>query len=200
MDWAQPATIFVLIMSYLWAFRYTHPWFWIVIVGAMLLSHAVRRETPSALGFRMSDFRQCARQLAPPVALLGLTFAAAGLLCGTIRRIATGDALAAWALYLPWGVAQQYALNGYFLNRLERASSPRTAAALATMLFSLVHLPNWFLMPVTLAGGACCTYIYRRFGNLYALGMAHGTLGFLLYLVVPDSISHHLRVGWGWFT
>ena len=191
--------MFGLIMSYIWVVRYTHPWFWIAIVGAMVLSHALHGETPAALGFRVSDFRQCARQLAPPVAALGLLFVAGGLLGGTVRRIATGDALASWAVYLPWGVAQQYALNGYFLNRLERASSPRTSAVLATILFSLAHLPNWFLMPVTLAGGACCTHLYRRWRNLWALGLAHGTLGFLLYLVVPDSISHHLRVGWGWF-
>jgi membrane protease YdiL (CAAX protease family) len=54
-------------------------------------------------------------------------------------------------------------------------------------------------MAVTLAGGLICTHIYQRRRNLYALGLAHGALGFLLYLVVPDSISHHLRVGWSWF-
>jgi membrane protease YdiL (CAAX protease family) len=199
MDWAQPAAIFALIVAYIWFLRYIHPWFWMAIVGAMVLSHALRRETPADLGFRVSDFRECAIRLAPGVALLGLLFSAAGLLCGTIRAVSIGDGLAAWAVYLPWGVAQQYALNGYFLNRLQRASSPRTAVVLATALFSAVHAPNWFLMAVTLAGGACCTLIYQRWRNLYALGLAHGTLGFLLYLVVPDSISHHLRVGWGWF-
>ena len=199
MDWAQPAAMFVLIMSYIWVVRYSHPWFWLAILGAMVLSHVVRRDTPASLGFRAAGFRQCARQLAPWVALLGVLFIAAGMLCGTTRRITFSDGLASWAIYLPWGMAQQYALNGYFLNRLQRASSPRAAAVLATVLFSAAHLPNWFLMVVTLAGGACCTHLYQRWRNLYALGLAHGTLGFLLYLVVPDSISHHLRVGWGWF-
>jgi membrane protease YdiL (CAAX protease family) len=199
MNWVQPAAIFSLIMAYIWVIRYSYPWFWVAIVGALLLSHAVRRETPAALGFRIRDFRECARQLAPPVTLLALLLIAAGLLCHSIRRIAFADALAGWAIYLPWGVTQQYVLNGYFFNRLRGATTPRAAAVLAALLFSAAHLPNWFLMAVTLSGGACCTYIYQRWRNLYALGLAHGTLGFLLYMVVPDSISHHLRVGWGWF-
>lgn len=54
-------------------------------------------------------------------------------------------------------------------------------------------------MAVTLLLGYCCAIVYRRYKNLYFLGLAHGTVGFLLYLVVPDSISHHLNVGPGWF-
>ena len=42
--------------------------------------------------------------------------------------------------------------------------------------------------------------IYLRYRNLYFLGMAHGVVGFLLYLVVPDTISHHLSVGPKWFS
>ena len=108
--------------------------------------------------------------------------------------------MTAWAVYVPWGVFQQYALNGYFLNRIDRLVSPRVAPALAAALFSSAHLPNWFLMAVTLLAGYGCTLLYRRYHNLYSLGLAHGTLGFLLYLVIPDSISHHLVVGPGWFT
>jgi hypothetical protein len=52
-------------------------------------------------------------------------------------------------------------------------------------------------MAVTLLGGYASTQLYRRYRNLYFLGLAHGVLGFVLYLVVPDSISHHLNVGPG---
>jgi hypothetical protein len=195
MDAFEPAAVFTAIMAYIWVLRYRYPWFWVAIAGAMLLSHVVRRETPAQLGFRTDNFRECAHRLAAPVALLALLLVSAGYLCGTIRHVSFEFGAASWAIYLPWGVTQQYALNGYFLNRLEKASSGRTAPFLATALFSAAHLPNWFLMAVTLAGGACCTHLYPRYRNLYVLGLAHGTLGVLLYLVVPDSISHHLRVG-----
>jgi hypothetical protein len=54
-------------------------------------------------------------------------------------------------------------------------------------------------MAVTLPLGWYATQLYRRTCNLYLLGMVHALVGLLLFLVVPDSISHHLRVGPGWF-
>ena len=132
------------------------------------------------------------------VSLLALSLLAAGFLLHTLRPIRFDLGLAGWALYLPWGITQQYVLNGYFLRRLDAVFSRRASPIATSVLFSLAHLPNWFLMAVTLAGGLCCTRLYRRCPNLYVLGLVHGTIGFLLFLVVPDSISHHLRIGRGW--
>jgi hypothetical protein len=70
---------------------------------------------------------------------------------------------------------------------------------ISAALFSGAHLPNFFLMAVTLLAGYICARNYMRYKNLYFLAIAHGTVGFLLFLVVPDSISHHLTVGPGWF-
>jgi len=122
-----------------------------------------------------------------------------GILLQTTRPIRFEQGLLAWAGYLPWGLFQQYILNGYFLNRFDSVLSRRTAPMMSAALFSGAHLPNWFLMAVTLLLGYLCGRIYRRYNNLYFLGIAHGTVGFLLFLVVPDSISHHLIVGPGWF-
>ena len=54
-------------------------------------------------------------------------------------------------------------------------------------------------MPITLAGGHFCARVYLKHRNLYVLGLAHGVVGFLLYLAVPDSVSRHLYVGPKWF-
>jgi membrane protease YdiL (CAAX protease family) len=54
-------------------------------------------------------------------------------------------------------------------------------------------------MLVAFPAGYCSTLLYRRYRNLYILGLAHATVGFLLFLVVPDSVTHHLKVGPGWF-
>ena len=91
-------------------------------------------------------------------------------------------------------------MNGYFLNRFEAVLSPRAAPVVSAALFSGVHTPNWFLMIVTLLTGYLAAVVYRRDKNLYFLGLAHGCVGFLLFLVVPDLVSHHLNVGPGWFT
>jgi len=199
MDWAEPTAIFAAIMAYIWVLRYRYPWIVLLIAAAMALSHYLGRETPRELGFRADNFRHCAEWLFPPVALIALLGLAAGFLLHTVRAIRFDLGLAGWAIYLPWGVLQQYVLNGYYLRRLEKASSPAAAPPLAAILFCLAHTPNWFLMITTFAGGYLCTRLYRRCPNLYVLGLVHGTVGFALYLVVPDSISHHLRVGPGWY-
>lgn len=131
--------------------------------------------------------------------LLALLLLSAGIVLRTLRQIGLDDAVFALAAYLPWGLAQQYALNGYFLNRFEGAVSTRAASLLAAVLFSGAHAPNPFLMAVTLPLGWCATLLYRRTRNLYLLGITHAVVGLLLFLMVPDSLSRHLRVGPGWF-
>ena len=195
----EPLAVFCLIMAYIWDLRYTFPIFWLAILALMVASHWVHDEEASALGFQSRNFRKCVEDFAPGVILLGLLLWGSGQLLATIRPIGYERAMLAWAGYLPWGLLQQYTLNGYFLNRLNRAVPGRQASIVSAALFSGAHLPNWFLMAVTLLLGYCSARIYNRYRNLYFLGVAHGTLGVLLYLVVPDSVSHHLAVGPGWF-
>ncbi len=173
----EPVSIFLLIMA----------------------SHWAHREHAESLGFRRRNLEECLREFAPAIAFCALVMLGAGMLLATTRPIRFDQALTAWIGYLPWGLFQQYILNGYFMNRFDGLVSRRAAPMLAAALFSGAHTPNWFLMGVTFLAGYCCARIYRRYRNLYFLGAAHGTLGFLLFLVVPDSISHHLTVGPGWF-
>src|SRR5215469_807721 len=196
----EPVGVFLLIMDYIWRLRYTHPVFWLAIIGLIAASHWVHREKAASLGFQSVNFRKCVEDFAPAVVLLGLMLVGFGQVMETIRPVGFDGAMLAWCGYLPWGLFQQYILNGYFLNRLERVVPHRAAMMLTAVLFSGAHLPNWFLMLVTLMLGYCSAWVYSRYRNLYFLGGAHGTLGFLLYLAVPDSVSHHLVVGPAWFS
>ena len=99
---------------------------------------------------------------------------ASGILLQTTRPIGFEQAVLSWVAYLPWGLFQQYILNGYFLNRFETSSRRRAAPVVSAALFSGAHTPNWFLMAVTLLAGYCCARVYRRYKNLYFLGVAHG--------------------------
>lgn len=193
----EPASVFVFLMVYIWLLRFAHPHLWIAILVCMLLSHLVHGESPRMLGFGRRSLRECAHRFAPPLAILSLVMVAAGLLLHTTRRIAFDQAFLALAAYLPWGLSQQYMLNGYFLNRFDKSLAPRPAGWLTALLFAAAHTPNWFLMAIALAGGWCAIQVYRRHRNLYFLGIAHAAVGFLLYVTVPDSISHHLDVGPG---
>jgi membrane protease YdiL (CAAX protease family) len=196
----EPLAVFGLIIAYIWGLRALYPNLWMAILGLMLLSHLLRGESPGMLGFGMRNLRGVMRELAPLLAFLALLMLACGILLRTIRPISIDGAVVALTAYLPWGLVQQYILNGYFLNRFDAVLSPRAAAMVTAMFFCSAHAPNWLLMGATFLGGYCATRFYQRCRNLYVMGLAHAIVGFLLFLVVPDSISHHLRVGPAWFS
>jgi len=195
----EPFLIFALIVAYIWKLRFIYPSIWLVIPALMFISHLLRREGPRSIGFEVQSLWKGLNKLAPLLVLIAILMLSAGLLLHSFRQIGFEGALLALALYLPWGTVQQYALNGYFLNRFEATLSDRRASLVTALLFSAVHAPNPFLMAVTVPLGWCATLVYRRTRNLYVLGISHAIVGVLLFMVVPDSLSNHLRVGPGWF-
>ena len=192
----EAAGVFFLIMLYIWWLQTRFPPFVVAIFALVVASHRKRRETLATLGFGRLNLRRCAAALALPVISVALILITVGATFDTIRSIRPLQGTLFLFSYFPWGLFQQYVLNGYFLNRL-RASLPGSHGAplLAALLFATAHAPNWFLMCVTLVAGYVCTLLYSKYRNLYALGLAHGAIGFLIFLVVPDSIAHHMFVG-----
>ena len=195
----EPLSIFLMIMLYIWVLRSSYHLLWVGILGLVFVSHLVHAEGADSLGFHHRNLVLCLDRFAPLLGLFTLAMLAGGFLLNTTRVIRFEDGLLAWVAYLPWGLFQQYLMNGYFLNRFEGVLSRRAAPVLTAALFSGAHLPNWFLMGVGLVAGYASICIYRKYRNLYFLGLAHGTIGFVLFIVVPDRISHHLTVGPGWF-
>ncbi len=189
--------VFGLIMGYIWRFRFTHRASWLAILAVLILSHAARGETLSTLGFRRDNLAACLRVVLPFLLLAGLSLASFGLVFRTFRGIHAGEAIMGIAAYSIWGLFQQYLLNGYFVNRFNELSGapPDAVALLAAALFAIAHLPNSFLMLVTLIGGYVAAKVYLRYRNLYVLGLAHGVLGFLLSQSLPDWLTGHFYVG-----
>jgi hypothetical protein len=119
----EPAAMFLFIMGYIWIWRASHPYLWIAILACLLLSHVLHRESARELGFGRASLSECAHRFAPLLTVLALAMLAGGLLLNTTRRMPADQAFLALFAYLPWGVLQQYMLNGYFLNRFDRALS-----------------------------------------------------------------------------
>jgi hypothetical protein len=95
---------------------------------------------------------------------------------------------------------QQFLLQIYFLLRLLRLLPGKVAPLIAAAgLFSLAHLPNPVLTPITLLWGIAACMLFLRYRNIYALGIAHGILGLCVAVIVPESIQHHMRVGIGYY-
>jgi membrane protease YdiL (CAAX protease family) len=101
--------------------------------------------------------------------------------------------------YVLWTIYQQFLLQDYFMARLLRLfSSEAAAVVLAGVLFAVAHLPNLTLTAATLVWGIVSCALFRRYRNLWALGLAQGLLGFCFAICVPDALHHHLRVGLGY--
>jgi membrane protease YdiL (CAAX protease family) len=117
---------------------------------------------------------------------------------GTLHSLYKGD-LRHVTGYLLWTTYQQFLLQDYFMPRALRLLSNESAGIAATaVLFALAHLPNLALTAATLVWGAVSCILFRRYRNLWALGLAQGVLGLCFAVCVPDTLSHHLRVGLGY--
>jgi membrane protease YdiL (CAAX protease family) len=101
--------------------------------------------------------------------------------------------------YLVWALMQQFILQSYFLIRLMRLIPEKIPAVIvAAVIFSLAHLPNPVLTPVTLVWGLISCMLFLRYRSIYSLGIAHGILGLCVAITVPNHLQHHMRVGLGY--
>lgn len=199
----EAAVVYSLIILYIWWIQFRFRPFVAVLLVVVIASHAIRRETPTALGFRLTNLRTCLVAYGPLVLVIVGVALLAGETLHTIRAIPLASALTILAGYCVWGLFQQYVLNGYLVNRFLQSMQPASVSSvvplLAGLCFAGVHALNWYLMGVTFIAGTLSAFIYVRHRNLYFVGVAHGIVGTVLFLVSPDSISHHFVVGPGMF-
>jgi hypothetical protein len=117
---------------------------------------------------------------------------------GTLHALYQAD-LQHIAGYVLWTLYQQFLLNDLFMPRLTRLlANDGIALGVSSALFAVAHLPNLPLTAATLIWGAVSCGRFRRYHNLYALGLAQGLLGLGFAICVPDAMHHHLRVGLGY--
>lgn len=101
--------------------------------------------------------------------------------------------------YILWTIYQQVLLQDLFLDRLLRlGASEASAITLAGTMFAAAHLPSPLLTVATLMWGILSCALFRRYHNLWMLGLAQGLLGICFAICVPDVLHHHLRVGLGY--
>lgn len=196
----EAGTVFFLLLSYIWYFQARMHRSWMLLFAIVLASHAVRGESPRSLGIRLKGFADCARRYALPVIMIAIAGAIAGFMLDTVRDVAAWRVAGVLIGYCWWALFQQYLLNGYFANRLSASLDARyqfLVAPMAGAMFAGAHAPNMLLMGVTLVGGTVAAIAYQRHRNLLFLAFAHALIGTLIWFAVPDTVSHHLRVGPG---
>ncbi|MDD5522309.1 MAG: CPBP family intramembrane metalloprotease [Kiritimatiellae bacterium] len=89
------------------------------------------------------------------------------------------------ALYPVWGLGQQFALQALITRNLRTFVPGLWSRILtASVIFSVAHFPNYWLMVLTLIAGVAFSWIYEKYRNLWAIGIVHGFLGALAYYLV----------------
>lgn len=198
---AEALGILALVGVYSWALRGRGPSV-AVIVLLVLYSHWRRGETPAHLGFGRAGFMMSVRRYGPVVVLLALWIGWGAMRRGVPAGMTPGRMLAILGGYCAWGLVQQWALNGYFVNRFgeafgARRHGPLLAALAGAVCFAGAHLPNVFLVGPTFVLGFLAALAYQRQRNLLFLGLAHGVLGAVLVITVAGSLPQGLRTGGG---
>lgn len=100
--------------------------------------------------------------------------------------------------YVIWSLVQEFILQSVFFVRLESLLGSGRAMFAAAGLFSIAHIPSVVLVPLSFCGGAIFCYLFRRWRNLYPLGLIHGALGLTIAASMPEHWLHHMRVGIGY--
>jgi membrane protease YdiL (CAAX protease family) len=198
-DVAEVVVVVVTIAVFLWFGRGAFPGSDGVFVAALLAilaySHWRADEGWRALGFRLDTFWPTIWLLVP-VVVIGcvLTWSASvGLRAlGSPPAESLPNVL---AVFVAFGIAQQYVMLGFIFKRVERVAGARLAPTLTALLFALLHLPNLFLTAATLVWGVVASYVYRRSANLWANGLVHGLMSAWVCYALPHSVTHELRVG-----
>jgi hypothetical protein len=165
----------------------------LVLTFLVVLAHRHNRDE---LGLGARDFVRSLWILPAAAGLAALSIFAAAKI-GTLHPLYKAD-FAHISGYVLWTIYQQFLLQDYFMDRLLRlVSSEAAAVTLAGTLFAAAHLPNLVLAAATLLWGIVSCALFRRYPNLWALGLAQGLLGLCFAVCVPDALHHHLRVGLG---
>jgi hypothetical protein len=189
-----------LILLVIWTPRPLQKWLWWIAAAGVITIAGLSFAGWSALGLRAANFFRSLWVTGVALLLAGTAvLVASGI--GTLRLPNGGIAAFAktyWA-YALWACVQQLLLQGFFLPRCRSlAGSAGWGAAFAAGLFSLAHLPNPILTPVTLIWGVAACTVFLHYRNLYPLALAHAILGVTIAITIPGPVDHNMRVGLGY--
>jgi membrane protease YdiL (CAAX protease family) len=100
--------------------------------------------------------------------------------------------------FLLWGPIQQFLLQSVLQLRVRSIVNSRFGRIfVSSLIFSLVHLPNYYLMVFSFVGGLCWCYLFARHPDIFALGLSHALVDLTLLVIFPPELLGNLRVGPG---
>src|SRR5579859_1354614 len=173
----------VFVAAYIWRLQFSYPKSWLVFPVWLVASFLAHRDTPKTLGWRADNLWPATRQAIPFFAVSFLALFCVGIFLGAMHRLPAHFLDRHRFLgYFSFCLLQQMALNSYLMNRLIYAMEiPWLAAALASVIFALLHWPNPVLIPLTLVGGFAMCWLFGQQRNILPLTLGQAVLGGLVW-------------------
>jgi membrane protease YdiL (CAAX protease family) len=166
----------------------------IFILGLVSLSTVFHKKTLKAIGLRWDNFLGSLKSVGTFTLVCILVLVTFGILFGSLKF--NWKFVPDFLFYLVWAFLQQYAFQTFFNLRFSEVFEKRIISVLASSLvFSAVHFPNPFLMPVTLGVGFFWFWSYLENPNLFAITLSHALLGSMVRYTLPSFITANLKVG-----
>ena len=197
--WAQIVSVFLFLEFALWAptREIRNRWALIAMIS-ILVFVLIDRPSLERLGLRLPKTFGASVVLGIGFATVILMVVLVNWAGGQIPANPTWPNLRSVWGYLIWALIQEFILQSFFFNRFEQLYGGSSAVWLAATLFAAAHLPSPVLTTATLIGALLFCEMYRRFRSIYPIGIIHAMLGLTIFLVTPDSLLHHMRVGIGY--
>ncbi|MEZ4316450.1 MAG: CPBP family intramembrane glutamic endopeptidase [Myxococcota bacterium] len=159
--------------------------------GYLVLRWNADPDAVRELGFRREGLKESALACVALLALAGPAMVGWGLAHHVEIPWTTWLTL---VIYPVWGLVQQGLVQGLVTANLRRLAPAWVAVGVSATLFGLVHWPHGVLMVATLLLGLVFAPLYLKHRNLWALGVAHGWLGTLIYtfVLMRDPLAEYL--------
>ena len=197
-SWVQIGTLIVILELALWSRGLSRQVFSLTALAWVLATSLFPRRSATRLGLTSSGFRKSLWVISAAAAIASLFVSTAWVVGGLHPAFGSRTDSYTYLAYGLWAVVQQFILQSYVFVRFESLFADNKKAVLAcAILFAFVHIPNPVLTIATFAGGLVFCEIFRRYRNLYSLGIAHALLGISLAVSIPSPLHHDMRVGIG---
>lgn len=98
-----------------------------------------------------------------------------------------------------WAWSQQFALHTIVLREARARVGDRRGPLLAAGVFSLLHFPNPFLVPLTFGAALAWCWIYSRHANLLPLALSHAASSVTILFCLSRDITGGMRIGYSYF-
>jgi len=195
--WLQIAFAYGLLEAALWTPPGRLDLAWMILTAAFILVMAFRGPySAREMGVTFPTGKATIWIVGAGLILAATLWSCAALMGANAAPTHAMPLRTAWQ-YAIWASLQQFMLQSFFFVRLESLLGSRRAVLATTILFAAAHIPNPILTVGTVLAGFFFCEMFRRYRNIFPLGVVHVILGLAMAASVSDALLHHMRVGIG---